>query len=221
MELNQGNAYQRIQEIGIRSVSALELLTMVVSRIESDVELNQPAVVQRFRHCSLGQFADLGYEDLNEAGGLERFEATRFLAAIELGRRSGVASQGVKAKAVTRHEEAFELFRHMADLQQEHFCAAFFDSKANLISKKVVHIGTLNSSVVGAREVFRDAVRNNAASVIVAHNHPSGDPEPSPEDVKVTKSLKQAGDLLDIALLDHIVVGHNGNFVSLNERGVI
>lgn len=221
MELAQGNALERIQQVGIRGVTALELLTVVLSRTEGDVELNQTGVAQRFRHHTVARFADLSFEEMHDAAGIERFEATRFLSAIELGRRAGVASQGGKGAPITRHEQAFELFKHMADLQQEHFCAAFFDSKANLISQKVIHIGTLNSSVVGAREVFREAVRNNAASVIVAHNHPSGDPDPSPEDIKVTRSLKQAGELLDIALLDHIVVGHNGDFVSLNDRGVL
>lgn len=221
MDLAHGNAYDRVQAVGLRSVSALELLAVMLARSEADVEPTQSAVSQAFRHHKLASFCDLSYEELHSCAGLERFEALRLLASVELGRRAGQAAQGSPRATVTSESEAFELFRHLADLQQEHFCAAFFDSKANLISQRVIHVGTLNSSVVGAREVFREAVRANAASVIVAHNHPSGDPEPSPEDVSVTRSLRQAGELLDVVLLDHLVIGHNGGYVSLRARGVV
>lgn len=221
MGVEQTSAWERAQQLGLQSVTLVELLTLMVTREVGDVEKNEPMVRQLFRDYKAAMFKDLSLQELNVAGGLEQFEATRILAAVELGRRAGIASQGPKSEPVTDSEKAYEVFRHLADQKQEHFCAAFFDSKARLIAQKVIHIGTLNMSVVGAREVFREAVRHNAASVIVAHNHPSGDPEPSPEDIKVTRSLKEAGELLDIPLLDHIVIGQDPRYVSLNERGAL
>ena len=221
MAIEQTSAWERVQQLGLESVSLVELLTLMVTREVSDVERNEPNVRQLFRDYHAAMFKDLSHQELKSAGGLEHFEATRLLAAVELGRRAGIASQGPKSEPVTSSEMAYDVFKHLSDQKQEHFCAAFFDSKARLIAQKVVHIGTLNMSVVGAREVFREAVRHNAASVIVAHNHPSGDPEPSPEDIKVTQSLKKAGELLDIPLLDHLVIGQEPKYVSLNERGLL
>ncbi len=200
----------------------LELVTVMVTREPTDVPRNEPIVREAFRGYTVARFKDISYEEMRTVGGLELFEATRLLAAVELGRRAAVASLGEKGPPVTKSEEAYALFEDLAEQKQEHFCAAFFDSKAHLIVRKVIHIGTLNMSVVGAREVFREAVRHNAASVIVAHNHPSGDPEPSPEDVKVTQALKKAGELLDVPLLDHLVIGHGKKrYVSLNDEGLL
>ena len=221
MELGTASVWTRIQERGVHGVSPVDLVTVMVTREEKDVEANEPTVRQAFRNHTVAMFKDLSYEELRSVAGLELFEATRLLAALELGRRAGAASQGPKPPPVTRSQEAFEIFRYLGDQKQEHFCAAFFDSKARFIARKVVHIGTLNVSVVGAREVFREAVRMNAASLIVAHNHPSGDPEPSPEDIKVTKSLVEAGKLLDIPLLDHLIIGCDENYVSLSDKGLI
>jgi DNA repair protein RadC len=221
MGLRTTTVCDRIQELGLQGVSPLELLTVMMTREERDVESNEVSVKRAFQNHTVAMFKDLSYEEFRAVGGLERYESTRLLAALELGRRAGAASAGPSPDPVTKSQEAYEVFKDIADQKQEHFCAAFFDSKAKLIGRKVVHIGTLNVSVVGAREVFREAVRNNAASVIVAHNHPSGDPEPSPEDLKVTKALVQAGQLLDIPVLDHLVIGSQGNYVSFNDRGLV
>ncbi|MBS1721671.1 MAG: DNA repair protein RadC [Armatimonadetes bacterium] len=219
MGAEQATVMERVRRYGLHGVSQLDLLAIMLTREERDLGRNENTVGNAFRNVPLVRLKDLSYEELHSVGGLEQYEATRLLAALELGRKIGVASQGQREAPVTRSQEAYELFRHLADEEKEHFCAAFLDSKAQPIGTKVVHIGTLNASVVGAREVFREAVRHNAASVIVAHNHPSGDPEPSPEDIKVTEALKKAGDLLDIPLLDHVIIGHNGRYVSLCDRG--
>jgi len=94
------------------------------------------------------------------------------------------------------------------------------DAKNQLIRRADVHIGTANSSLVGAREVFREAVKDGAVGIIVAHNHPSGDPTPSPEDVAVTRQLRDAGKLLDIPLLDHVIIGESRH-VSLRRMGLL
>ncbi|MBS1715850.1 MAG: DNA repair protein RadC [Armatimonadetes bacterium] len=228
MDLERTTAWERVQYAGFGGATVTDLLTLMVTREERDLERNEPVVLQYFRYHTMPRLKDLSHEELSSAGGLEPFESARILAAIELGRRSAAAGMGERRSAVTRHEEAYRLFAHLSGQEKEHFCAAFFDSKGKPIGQKVIHIGTLNMSVVGAREVFREAVRHNASSVIVAHNHPSGDPEPSPEDVRVTKALKEAGALLDIPLHDHLVIGYpteEGDpaerYVSLSDRGLL
>ncbi|MBL8066066.1 MAG: DNA repair protein RadC [Chthonomonadaceae bacterium] len=213
-----GTLWARVQQNGVEGVSATDLLTLMATRRCEDLETNEPEVRTYFQGYPVARYKDLSPTEFAECSGLDLFESIRLLAAIELGRRAGASNQGPKA-AVTDAQKAFELFRHLENRKQEHFCAAFFDSKAQLIAQKTIHVGTLNMSVVGSREVFREAVRCNAASLIVGHNHPSGDPEPSPEDIEVTKRLIEAGSLLDTPLMDHIIVGHDGKFVSLCERG--
>jgi DNA repair protein RadC len=111
------------------------------------------------------------------------------------------------------------LMAEMAHLEQEHFRVLFLDTRNRLMGIETVYVGSLNASHIRVGEVFRDAVRRNCAAIIVVHNHPSGDPAPSPEDVAVTRQLVQAGTLLDIEVLDHLIVGQQ-RYVSLRERGL-
>jgi DNA repair protein RadC len=221
MGVAEAGPLARIRRSGLAQASVVDLLAVAGSRTEADVEASLAEAAGRFRAWTLPQYKDLAPADLAEAFGLEGFEALRLLAALELGRRSGAAAQGERRHEVRDGQDAYALFRHLADESQEHFAAAYFDAKARHLGTKTVHVGTLTASIVGAREVFREAVRLGAASVIVAHNHPSGDPTPSPEDVEVTRHLAEAGRLLDIALLDHIVVGHNGAYRSLHQAGAL
>ena len=104
---------------------------------------------------------------------------------------------------------------------KEHFAVILMNIKNHILSMPIISIGGLASSVVDVREVFKEAIKNNAASVIMVHNHPSGSLEPSKEDVNVTLRLKEAGKILGIQLLDHIIVNYDGKYVSLKEKGVI
>ncbi len=107
----------------------------------------------------------------------------------------------------------------MQDLEREHFQALYLDSRRRLIRSETISVGTLDASLVHPREVFRPAIRHSAAAVLVAHNHPSGDPEPSAEDMALTSRLDRAGRLLGLPLIDHLVLG-KGEWVSLRERQV-
>jgi DNA repair protein RadC len=107
-----------------------------------------------------------------------------------------------------------------ADADREQLVVLFLDTKNKIVGVDIVATGTLNSCNVSIPNIFKAAIICNAASIIVSHNHPSGDPTPSPEDVRVTENLVQAGKLLDIAVLDHIVIGEDGRYVSLKERGL-
>ena len=108
----------------------------------------------------------------------------------------------------------------LRDEQREHVVAVLLDTKGGVVKQATISIGDLSSSIVHPREVFREAIRHSAASLILAHNHPSGDPAPSPEDIAITKRLIAAGEHIGIDVLDHIIIGDN-RFVSLKEKGLI
>ena len=116
--------------------------------------------------------------------------------------------------------KTYVLMAEMSFLEQEHLRVMLLNTKNQVLGISQVYIGNVNTSVVRAAEVFRPAIRQNCPSIIVVHNHPSGDPTPSPEDVAVTQQLVEAGKLLDIEMLDHIVIGSGNRFVSLKERGL-
>ncbi len=146
-------------------------------------------------------------------------KATQLKAALELGRRLAVVSPQSRPQVRSPADVANLLMLEMSLLEQEHLRAILLDTKNNLLRVATVYTGSLNTAVVRVGEVFREAIRANCASIIVVHNHPSGDPTPSPEDVRVTEMLVvEAGKLLDVAVLDHVVIGRN-RYVSLKERG--
>lgn len=154
--------------------------------------------------------------DLQRLPGLGPARAAALLAAFELGRRATAPPR----PSVASPEEAYALVADMGTLRKEHFRALYLDARRRLLLSETVSIGTLTSSLVHPREVFHPAVGCCAAAVVVAHNHPSGDPEPSPEDLALTRRLRQAGEILGIEVLDHLVVGRS-RYVSLKQRGVL
>lgn len=163
--------------------------------------------------------ADLSSVELRDRFGLDAFECERALALIELGRRAALANKGVPS-AIGVPEDVYAELSHLIGEKREHFVILLLDAKNVVYRSQTVHIGTLHSTVVGPREVFRVAVREGASSIIVAHNHPSGDPEPSPEDLAITKRLVRIGEELDVRVLDHVIIG-DPDFVSFRRRGLI
>ncbi|WP_419393169.1 RadC family protein [Cytobacillus praedii] len=126
-----------------------------------------------------------------------------------------------KERSVRSPEDGYQLMRlFLADKDREHFIVASLDTKNQPVSINVCHIGSLNASIVHPREVMKSAILSNAASIIVGHNHPSGLPEPSKEDIEVTRRLAEAGKIIGIDVLDHIIVGDE-SFISLKEKGYI
>ena len=137
-------------------------------------------------------------------------------ALIEVGRKSA-GIQKEKLPELSTADAAYEHVKDLARETREHFVVLSCDSQMQVRGRKTIHIGTLTASMVGPREVFREAIREAASTIIVAHNHPSGDPTPSPEDLAVTRKLVQVGELLDIPVVDHLIVG-DGRFVSLKRQ---
>ncbi len=211
--------FERLQRFGLRGLSVNDLLS-VVGAADSESMCNLlPLATRLLASRGINSLGDLSHADLAELGVNDEILSQRILAAMELGRRAGLSNKGEK-KTITKAKDVVEVFGYLADESQEHFCALFLNTKNGIIGLRTIHVGTVSMSVVGAREVFREAVRMGASSIIVVHNHPSGDPEPSPEDITATQTLKEAGAILDVPVLDHIIIGHN-RYVSFKEKRLI
>jgi DNA repair protein RadC len=146
-------------------------------------------------------------------------KAAQIKAAIELGNRLRLESPDERPAVHSPADAAALVQYEMSALEQEELRVLLLDIRNRVLDTVTVYRGSINSSQVRVGELFRTAIRRNAASIIVIHNHPSGDPTPSPDDVAVTRAMTQAGKLLDIEVLDHLVIGR-GRFVSLKDRGL-
>lgn len=157
-------------------------------------------------------------EDLMGIKGIKTAKAIQILSVCEIYKR---LSKPRKRITIKKPSDIVSLI--MTDIffmQQEVFMVITLNGKNNILSKKEIFKGSLNSSLVHPREVFKEALKNSAASIIVCHNHPSGDPTPSKEDINVTKRIKECGNIMGIELLDHIIIGDN-KYISLKERGYL
>jgi len=202
----------QLQLHGAGSLVPAELLAIL-----ADVE-NEKAVVLFQEIGGIRRLNEISPSILVKECG-SREGAARVLAAIELARRMAQAGLGER-RTIVSAADVFREFAHLRGEKREHFCALYLDTKNNVLRRETIAIGALDAAIVHPREVFREAVREGASSIIVAHNHPSGDPEPSQEDVAVTRRLAEAGRLLGIDFLDHVIVGDN-DWVSMKDRGVL
>jgi DNA repair protein RadC len=210
---------ERLARLGPQALNDAELLAILL-RVGVKGE-NAVQVGQRLL-SDLGGISGLhraGYEEVCDQHGIGPAKAAQIKAAIELGRRLTVQAPEERL-AIHSPAEAAELVRYeMSALEQEELRVLLLDTRNHVLHIETVYRGSLNSSQIRVGELFRPAIRRNAAALIVIHNHPSGDPTPSPDDAAVTRAIVQAGKLLDIDVLDHLVIGR-GRYVSLKERGV-
>ncbi|WP_338656881.1 RadC family protein [Sporosarcina psychrophila] len=161
---------------------------------------------------------DATIEELMLVKGVGKAKAVQILAAAEVGKRMYRKHSEGRYTIRSPEDAAAYLMTDMASLNQEHFVVLFLNVKNEVLHKQTIFIGSLNSSIVHPREIFREAVKRSAASIVVAHNHPSGNPSPSPEDIEVTKRLIEAGSIMGIEVLDHVIIGDH-QFLSLKEKG--
>jgi DNA repair protein RadC len=158
-------------------------------------------------------------KELTQVKGIGAAKAVEIKASLELGRRLIAATPQERPTVTSPADAANLLMTEMSLLEQEHLRLVLLDTRNHVLAMPTIYIGSLNTSVVRVGELFRAAIKENAAALIVVHNHPSGDPSPSPEDVRVTSQIVSAGKLLDVDVLDHIIIGRQ-RFVSLKERGL-
>ena len=210
---------ERLEHYGAGALSVAELLAIILrvgTRDENVIRLAQRLLTA---YGGLVGLAQAPFSELTEVKGLGPAKATQLKAAFELGRRLLVAAPHERPTVKSPADAANLLMLEMGGLEQEHLRAVILNTRNQVLKIHTIYIGSLNTAVVRVGELFREAIRLSAAAVIMAHNHPSGDPTPSPEDVYVTRQIVEAGKLLSIEVLDHLVVCQ-ARWVSLKERGL-
>lgn len=211
---------ERVQRTGFESATITDLMALAFAGSEAELADAETRGRELLRELGKIQgLAEMSVDHIRSKSGFSTFEVFQALAWFELGRRSSIAGRGA-VNPVSNPKEVWEELSHLRNERREHFVVMLLDAKNVPIRTTTLHIGTLTMSVVGAREVFREAVREGASGIIVAHNHPSGDPSPSPEDIQVTHKLQEVGKLLDIVVHDHVILGHR-DFCSLRKMGLM
>lgn len=209
---------ERLREHGPRYLNNAELVAILLrSGVAGENAIN---VAMRIlaEFDGLAGLARAGYAELCDQRGLNHAKSSEIMAALELGRRIASLAPEERSQISCPQDAASLLIAEMEPLVQENLVVLLLNTRNQVVARRTIYIGTVNSSAVRPAEVLRPAIRENAPSIIVAHNHPSGDPTPSPEDISVTRDLIAAGKLMDIELLDHLVIGHGGRFTSLKEK---
>jgi DNA repair protein RadC len=210
---------ERLLTHGAQVLSNAELLAIIL-RTGSSGE-NVIHLAERILNTcgGLAGISQVSQGDLSQITGLGPSKTTQILAVIELAKRL-MTLPGSERPLISRAEDAAQLVMDMRYLLQEHVRVILLDSTRHVISIPTIYIGTLNASVLRVSEIFREAITRNSPCMILVHNHPAGDPAPSPEDVELTRTLLTAGNLLDVQLIDHIIVGQN-DWISLKNMGVV
>ncbi len=210
---------ERLSSLGPQALNSAELLAILL-RVgvagENAVQLGQ-RLLQQFD--GLPGLHRASFDELKNQRGLGEAKAAQIKAAIELGRRLTLDSSEERPTIHSPADAAALLQYEMSALEQEHLRVILLDTRNHVLDTVEVYRGSVNSSQVRVGEIFKPAIRRGAPAVIVVHNHPSGDPTPSPDDVAVTRAFVQAGKLLDVDVLDHLVIGQ-GRYVSMKERGL-
>jgi len=211
---------ERLLKLGSEALSAQEILAVILGRGTKGESVMMTSQKLLSRFGNLKGVANASVEELIQTTGIGPAKATQIKAALELSRRlEADASEKPRRILKSPEDVAAEVRSQLKGKKKEHFLVLCLDTRNRLINRKLVSVGSLDTSIVHPREVFNEAVSSCAASVIFAHNHPSGDPEPSKEDVELTKRLAKAGEVMGIDVLDHIIVCDKG-FVSLKARNL-
>ncbi len=207
---------EKLIQYGPARLSNSELLAIILrsgKKGENVIDLANK-ILKKFKTENLPATS---FDELKSFPGLGPVKACEILACFELGRR---LLKGKVAGLYLKPEDVWKELRDIRDHKKEHFVIFFLDSRNQEIKREVISVGSLNANLVHPREVFEPAVKNLAAQVILAHNHPSGDAEPSEDDLKLNKRLVEAGEILGIQVIDHIIITKNG-YLSFKEKGLL
>ena len=196
---------EKLQAKGASVLSDFELLQALIGSGNAQADVSK--IARDTLKVIKANGAEVTYEQLQKVTGMGAAKISEILAALELSKRYLLDSD---QPIIDSPEKAVEQLADIRDKKQEHFVCLTLDGANRLIAKRIITIGTLTSSLVHPREVFADAITDRAASIIVAHNHPSGSLTPSKADIEITERLKQSGELLGIKLLDHVIVTKSG-----------
>lgn len=206
---------EKIARKGVSALSDAELVEAIIGRGTKQRDVREIAR----DICGILQEKEvIRYEDVRSVGGIGPSKASQILACFEMGRRyfAPVAA----GNKVVKPDDILPLVSHLRDKRQEHFCCITLNGAGEVLGNRIITVGLLNHSLVHPREVFADAITDRAASIICVHNHPSGSLEPSSQDIAITAQLREAGSLVGIQLIDHVIVTKTGH-LSMRERGLV
>ncbi|AKB24838.1 DNA repair protein RadC [Methanosarcina sp. MTP4] len=210
---------ERLVQNGPESLSNAELLAIILrtgSRAENVVSMSSRILSE----YSIKQLSLANIKRLMQIHGIGEAKASQISAVFELARRLETFVEEPKRKVRSPKDVYTLMYPKMREQKKERFITLYLDTKNQILKEETVSIGSLNASIVHPREVFKSALMESSASVIMIHNHPSGDPSPSREDIMVTEKLVEGGKLLGIDVLDHIIIG-DGRYVSLKDEGFV
>ncbi len=212
---------ERLQYFGPESLSIQELLAIVIASGTRGANAADIGDILLKEFSGLDGLASATFEELKRIRGIGSAKASQIKAAFELAKRWDKSAGLLNRTKIKTPEDAYELLKNKArGKKKEIFWAIFLDTRNQVIKDPEISVGSLDSSIVHPRELFKEAISASASSIIAAHNHPSGNPEASVDDIQLSKRLKQAGELVGIELVDHIILGE-GTFISLKREGLL
>lgn len=224
--LLEDRPYEKFEKYGLQALTDQDLLAILlrtgtkaypVQYLAAYLLNNQPAVGKEDHQASLLNLYGRSYEELQAIKGIGKVKALQIISVLELSKRLAKAN-GLKRQIFNKPEPVANYFmEELRHEQKECFIVTFLDAKCKMMGYERISQGSLTASIVHPREVYKSAIQKSAHSIIVLHNHPSGDPTPSKEDLTLTKRLKEAGQLIGIPLLDHLIIG-DGIYCSLKEE---
>lgn len=211
---------EKLIKLGHDSLTDKELLAIIISTgtdKKNAIEL-AGEILDTFSQEAL---LEIEVEELTKINGIKEAKASKIVASLQLGKRIKESILNKKKYTISSNDDAYEYIKDTVALKdREYFYTILLNNKNEVISKELISIGDLSSSIVNPREVFKPAIKRSAKSIILVHNHPSGNPNPSKADLMITHRLLDAGEILDINVLDHLVIGH-GSYVSLKKDNYI
>jgi len=206
---------ERLEKLGVKALSDSEIIALIIqtgSKNESAIDVANNLI----RKFGISKLSNLNLKELESVSGIGRAKAAQLISAIELSRRLKDPE-----KRNAHIQFAYQVYKHtqsMSELEQEHFRILMLNTRNRIIKDEIISIGTLDTTLIHPREVFKNAIKECASSIIIVHNHPSGDPEPSKADLAITNDLVKAGEIIDIEVLDHVIIG-KGRYWSWKEDG--
>lgn len=215
--------YEKCEKLGVSALSDSELIAVILRTGSKDndvLSLSNDVLRLCDDGKNISRLLNLSEADLIALNGIGKVKARQIICIGELARRIAL-SKAEKNLSFSNAETIAEYYMEkLRYLQQEHFILCMLDAKNRLIKDRIMSIGTVTSTIISPRDIFKEALKYNAVRIIVLHNHPSGDPTPSSEDIEATNRLIKAGELLNLPVLDHIIIGDK-EYCSLKEKGII